>query len=203
MQGPDSSTQRIRLFKNERLEKLTLISARTFVLSWAVILPLIVWAGWGSASPLQGLFLTASGMLVWTLFEYAAHRFLFHLDVDLLGLKRVVYVIHGNHHENPNDPLRSLMPFLGSLPFGALVWGACVTLLGPAGSWAFLGFVTGYVIYDAVHYGCHQWPMRGKLGAALKAHHMRHHYIDEHGNYAISAIFWDRVLGSRIKSIRR
>jgi sterol desaturase/sphingolipid hydroxylase (fatty acid hydroxylase superfamily) len=203
MQGPDSSAQRIRLFKNERLEKLTLISARTFALSWAVLLPLIAWSGWRSASPLDGLFLFAGGILVWSLFEYAAHRYLFHLDVDFPSMKWVVYVIHGNHHENPSDPLRSLMPFLGSLPFGALVWGACVALLGSAGSWAFLGFATGYVIYDAAHYGCHQWPMRGKLGAALKTHHMRHHYVDEHGNFAISAIFWDRVFGSRIKSTRR
>jgi sterol desaturase/sphingolipid hydroxylase (fatty acid hydroxylase superfamily) len=59
------------------------------------------------------------------------------------------------------------------------------------------------VAYDAVHYACHHGEMRGKFGSALKRHHMRHHHVDETGNYAITAIVWDRVLGSRIKSLRR
>lgn len=203
MHAPVSSPQRIRLFKSERLEKLTLISPRTFAVSWAVMLPLIALAGWGSASVISALALVAAGLVVWTLFEYAMHRYLFHLDGKAPLVRWLVFLIHGNHHASPNDPMRGLMPLPVSVTVGALVWAACFALMGKAGTWAFLGFMTGYVIYDAVHYACHQFPMRGPIGAAFKRHHMRHHYVDEEGNFAISAIFWDRVFGSRIRSLKR
>lgn len=203
MPAPVSSPQRIRLFKSERLEKLTLISPRTFAVSWAVLLPLIAWAGWGWASPLQALALVAVGLMAWTLFEYAMHRYLFHLDSKVKAVRWLVFLIHGNHHDSPGDPMRGLMPLPVSIGVGLLVWAACEAALGMAGTWAFLGFMSGYVIYDAVHYACHQFPMRGRIGAMLKRHHMRHHYVDDEGNFAISAIFWDRVFGSRITSLKR
>lgn len=203
MPAPISSSQRIRLFKNERLEKLTLISPRTFALSWSVMLPLIAAVGWGTTGPWQALGLVAGGLVVWTLFEYAMHRYLFHWESEVPLVRGLVFLIHGNHHDSPNDPMRGLMPLPVSVSVGALVWALFVALAGLAGTWLLLGFMTGYVIYDTVHYACHQWPMRGRLGAMLKRHHMRHHYLDEDSNFAISAIFWDRVFGSRIASLKR
>lgn len=207
MPAPVSSPQRIRLFKSERLEKLTIISPRTFAVSWAVMLPLIAWTGWLTTEPLgapfKALGLVAGGLLVWTLFEYAMHRYLFHLDVDFRVVRWFVFLIHGNHHQSPNDPLRGLMPLPVSISVGAMVWLVCTALLGNHGTWLFLGFMIGYVIYDGLHFACHQWPMRGRIGSALKRHHMRHHHVDEEGNFAISGIFWDRLFGSRITSLRK
>ena len=198
-----SNQQRVRLFKSERLEKLTLISPRTFAASWAIMLPLIAYAGWASAAPPRALGLITGGLLTWTLFEYAMHRYLFHLESEVPAVRWLVFLIHGNHHDNPNDPMRGLMPLVVSVPVGLLVWAACLALSGPEGTWLLLGFMTGYVIYDTVHFTCHQRPMRGRVGRMLKRHHMRHHYVDEDGNFAISAIFWDRVFGSRINSLKR
>lgn len=207
MPAPVPSSQRIRLFKNERLEKLTLISPRTFAISWAVILPLIAWAGWigggrHAPQPLAMAGLVGAGLFVWTLFEYAMHRFLFHLESDLRIVQWFVYLIHGNHHSSPNDPLRGLMPLPVSMSIGGAIWLACLALMGASGTWLFLGFMTGYVMYDAVHFACHQWQMRGPLGRMFKQHHMRHHYVNENANFAISALFWDRVFGSRIRSLK-
>jgi sterol desaturase/sphingolipid hydroxylase (fatty acid hydroxylase superfamily) len=191
------------LFKSARLEQLTMMSPAMFVLSWSLMLPAIALIGWGSTTVAQGLVLVTSGLFVWTLFEYAMHRFPFHFTSKLAALNRLVFLIHGNHHDNPNDGMRNLMPLLVSLPIAVLVWGGSVALIGAPGTWLFLGWITGYVVYDLVHYACHQWPMKGRIGSALKRHHMRHHYVDETGNYAISAIFWDRVFGSRIVSLKR
>ncbi len=203
MPAIDSSPQRIRLFKSERLEKLTLMSPRVFAATWGLFLPLIVWVGWGSAGPMAALVLFAGGLLFWTLFEYALHRYLFHLEVDHRIAKWLVFVIHGNHHANPGDPLRDLMPLSVSLPVSAIVWSSCAALFGAAGTWIFFGWIVGYVTYDAIHYACHHGEMRGRLGSALKRHHMRHHHVDDTSNYAITAIFWDRVFGSRIGSLKR
>jgi len=203
MPSPSSSSPRARLFKNARLEKLTLMSPLTFAVSWALLLPAIAWVGWGSAGLLDGLALVAAGLFAWTLFEYAMHRFPFHFTSKQSVLSRLVFLMHGNHHDNPNDGMRNLMPLLVSLPIAALAWTGSMALLGAPGTWFFLGWITGYVIYDLVHFACHQWPMKGRVASAIKRHHMRHHYVDETGNYAISAIFWDRVFGSRITSLKR
>jgi sterol desaturase/sphingolipid hydroxylase (fatty acid hydroxylase superfamily) len=203
MPSPDSSSQRAQLFKSAWLEKLTVMSPLIFSTVWSLLLPTIAWISWGSASAAQGLLLLVIGLFVWTLFEYAMHRFPFHHTSQQSAVSRVVYLMHGNHHDNPNDAMRNLMPFVVSLPIASLVWLASVALLGASGTWLFLGWISGYVMYDLVHFACHQWPMKGRFGSALKRHHMRHHYVDETGNYAISAIFWDRVFGSRITTLKR
>lgn len=203
MPALNPSPQRIRLFKSELLERLTLISPRVFTVAWAVLLPAIAWAGWGAVTPLVGIGLVLAGLGIWTVFEYIMHRYMFHLETDLPVLKWFVFLMHGNHHDAPNDPLRSLMPLGASVPIAAAIWAMFALLFGNPGTWIFLGFMIGYVIYDVVHYACHHWPMKSGLGSALKRHHMRHHYVDENGNYSISAIFWDRVFGSRIRSLKR
>ena len=41
------------------------------------------------------------------------------------------WIIHGIHHEHPNDPLRLVMPPAVSMPLGAVVFGAAVPGLRP------------------------------------------------------------------------
>ena len=201
MPMPDDNPNRLVLFQNQALEKLTVISVRWFVLVWSVLLPLIAWAGWGRVSALEGLVLVSLGLLIWSLFEYAAHRFLFHWTTSWKPAQQLVYVIHGNHHEQPRDLLRNLMPPIISVSVGLLVWAMFYALAGHAGTWVLLGFMSGYVCYDLTHYACHQWPMTGGLGQMLKRHHMRHHFNDEEGNFAITALFWDRVFGTRVDRV--
>lgn len=203
MNQPENNTKRLILFENAFLEKLTVISARWFIVCWAILLPLIGLAGWGAVSPLAGLGLIVLGLLGWSLFEYAAHRYLFHWETESSPTKQIVFVIHGNHHVQPRDLLRNLMPPIVSVPVGLVIWVLLYAIVGSAGTWILLGFMTGYAAYDLTHYACHQWPMRSRLGRLLKRHHMRHHFTDNEGNFAITAVFWDRVFGSRIESVRR
>lgn len=191
---------RIRLFENRWLEKLTVISVPGFIALWAMGLPFIVWQAWGTADVITALALGIVGLTVWTLTEYALHRFVFHWQPRSAVLAQFVFVMHGNHHAVPNDPLRNLMPPMVSLTVGGLVWAGCLALVGPAGSWLFLGWMGGYVAYDLVHYACHQWPMKGRLGRVLKTHHMRHHHLHETGNFAITGMMWDRLFRTRLAS---
>lgn len=184
------------------LERFTVISAPAFMLLWALGLPLIGVVAWGSASPALALLLLAAGGLLWTFTEYGLHRFVFHWRPESAGLAGLVFIMHGNHHAVPNDPLRNLMPPIVSLPVGALVWLAMLAAAGPAGSWLFLGWMAGYVGYDLVHYACHQWPMRGRIARMLKTHHMRHHHHQEAGNFAITGMMWDRLFRTRLDGSR-
>lgn len=197
-----SPRSRIRLFGSPALEVLTVISARVFIALWAICLPAILVCALFYAPTIWAPALVIVGVLGWTLTEYALHRFVFHFDARSELLKRAIFVIHGNHHADPNDPLRNLMPPVVSLPVGALIWFMCVVTIGPSGTWCLLGFMLGYVAYDLVHYACHQWPMKGRLARSLKLHHMRHHHVRAAGNYAITGMAWDRIMKTRIGSVR-
>ena len=199
-------SSRIKLFENRWLERLTVIPAYGFMGLWAVGLPAIAWTAWrmggSSTGTVAAAGLCLAGVVLWTLTEYALHRFVFHWQPGSVLMEQFVFVMHGNHHAVPNDPLRNLMPPIVSVPVGALVWAGMATVLGPSGSWLFLGWMTGYVGYDLVHYACHQWPMKGRFARMLKAHHMRHHHLHEEGNYAITGMMWDRLFRTRLGSKR-
>ena len=194
--------ERARLFGSPFLEALTVIPAPAFIALWAILLPAILVCALVFAPTFWAPALLVAGAFVWSFTEYALHRYVFHFEARSERVKRWIYIIHGNHHADPNDPLRNLMPPVVSLPVAALVWLACVGAIGAAGTWVFLGFMLGYVAYDLVHYACHQWPMKSRFARVLKVHHMRHHHLRVHGNYAITGMAWDRLLATRIDSPR-
>lgn len=193
-----SRPQRIRLFRNERLEQLTLISPAAFAAIWLVMLTLALCASWGTASVAASIGLVLLGVMIWTLFEYVMHRFLFHLKPKSEVGQWLIFLTHGNHHVDPGDRYRNIMPPIVSLWVVGTFWGIFVLLFGAVGSLLFLGFAIGYVVYDGIHYACHQFSMRGPVLRQLKRHHIRHHYAKQEGNYAITAIFWDRVFGTDV-----
>ena len=193
---------RAKLFGSPVFEAFTLVSLRAFVVVWTILLPAILVIAVQYAPTVWAPLLIVAGALGWTLAEYGLHRYVFHFKARSATLQRLIFIIHGNHHEVPNDPLRNLMPPVVSVPVGLLVWGLCIGLMGPLGTWCFLGFMLGYVGYDLVHYACHQLPMKGRLSRLLKVHHMRHHHLQADGNYAITGMVWDRLLSTRVAAGR-
>lgn len=152
-----------------------------------------------SASVLQAVSGIVGGLLIWILFEYCAHRYIFHLELRSAVGKHLIFLIHGNHHQDPKDPLRSIMPLTVSLPLGCLIWFAC-RFSGLHEYWAvFSGIAMGYTIYDSVHWACHQRASRNWVTRLLRKHHLLHHYAHKHGNYATTAPFLDRLFNTRIR----
>lgn len=193
-----SRSQRIRLFRSDRLERLTLVSPQAFAVTWLAVLALALHASWRAASLTMWIGFLLLGLLIWTLFEYVLHRFIFHLRVKSKLGQWLIYLVHGNHHVAPGDSHRNIMPPIVSVVIAGMVWGVFWLLLGPAGTVLFLGFAIGYVVYDSVHYACHQLPMRSPMLRQLRRHHIRHHYARQEGNFAVTAIFWDRVFGTDV-----
>lgn len=196
------SPQRIRLFRDDRLEALTMVTPRAFAVTWVAVLAFALYESWGTAGIVASAALVLLGLVIWTLFEYAMHRFLFHMKLQSDFGQWIVFLTHGNHHAAPVDRYRNLMPPLVSIGILGTVWCVFLLLIGPAGSALFLGFAIGYVVYDVVHFACHQFPMRGPLLGRLRRHHIRHHFGKREGNYAITAIFWDRVFRTSIPAKR-
>lgn len=139
----------------------------------------------------------AGGYALWTLTEYWLHRVVFHFEPDHPVGRRLHFLIHGVHHEHPNDPKRLVMPPSASIPLASLFGVVFWLLLGP-GHWlaVFAGFLIGYVAYDSIHYAVHHFTPRSGIGKRLRELHMRHHFQDDTRGYGVSAPWWDHVFGT-------
>lgn len=158
-----------------------------------VIVLLAVWS-LSQETVLVTLGLAVGGYLLWTLFEYWLHRIVFHFEPDEGIGARMHWIIHGVHHDHPNDPLRLVMPPSVSIPLGLLVFGLLYLILGASyAPGVGVGFFTGYLVYDMTHYYLHHFRPRGRLGRVLRERHMRHHFQDDTKGFGISAPYWDEV----------
>jgi sterol desaturase/sphingolipid hydroxylase (fatty acid hydroxylase superfamily) len=110
---------------------------------------------------------------------------------------RVHWIIHGVHHDHPNDPRRLVMPPIVSVPlavcFAALFYGVA----GLPNGWGVgAGFFAGYLFYDMLHYSLHHARPRSRLGRYLHQAHMRHHFQDDKTGFGVSVPWWDVVFGT-------
>jgi dihydroceramide fatty acyl 2-hydroxylase len=183
-----------QMFESRWLDALSRVHPAVPVLIFGpAIVVLTVWALADTSLPVV-LGLLAGGYLLWTLFEYWLHRIVFHFEPsDGIGA-RMHWIIHGVHHDHPNDPLRLVMPPAVSVPLGLVVFGALYLIFGPDyASGIGAGFFAGYLVYDMTHYYLHHARPRGRLGRMLRERHMRHHFQDETRGFGISAPYWDEV----------
>lgn len=186
----------VPLFENPWLDRLTHVHPITPLVLY---LPVVGYFSYHGLTTLPwyifvGCFL--GGMLLWTFAEYWIHRAIFHYEPKSAWGQRLHFLMHGVHHAYPRDSTRLVMPPVVSLPLAVLFYGLFRWLFGAYHPAVFAGFVLGYVIYDSIHYATHHLPMRGRIGRFLKAHHMRHHYVDEDRSFGISTPLWDWVFGT-------
>jgi sterol desaturase/sphingolipid hydroxylase (fatty acid hydroxylase superfamily) len=152
---------------------------------------------------LASLGLTAAGYALWTLFEYWLHRIVFHFEPEEGLGARMHWIIHGVHHDHPNDPLRLVMPPAVSIPLAALVFGVLYLVFGATYAPGLgAGFFAGYLAYDMTHYYLHHFRPRGRLGRMLRERHMRHHFQDDTRGFGISAPYWDEVFRTSSRAKR-
>jgi sterol desaturase/sphingolipid hydroxylase (fatty acid hydroxylase superfamily) len=147
--------------------------------------------------------LLIAGYALWTLFEYWLHRLVFHFEpADGVGA-RLHWIIHGVHHDHPNDPMRLVMPPAVSVPLAATVFGLLYLVFGSRYAPGIgAGFFVGYLVYDMMHYYLHHFRPRGWLGRTLRERHMRHHFQDDTRGFGISAPYWDEVFGTSTRATR-
>ncbi len=193
-----------RLFENPILDKLSRVhwSVPLFVYVPAIVALSVV--SFGLIAPLTVVGMMALGYLIWTLIEYFGHRYLFHWEFPGAFGRRIHFLIHGVHHDHPNDPLRLVMPILLSGPIMIIAWFVASLLFGVTLRYPGLaGFVTGYLTYDMVHYYTHHATPTTKLGLTLRRLHLMHHYRDHDKGFGVSAPYWDFVFGTAERRRKR
>jgi len=146
-----------------------------------------------SLSPLAVTGLFAFGILIWTLLEYVIHRCVFHYEPKSRAGKFLHFMVHGVHHDYPNDASRLVMPPVVSIPLAVLFYLLITITFGRVAPAIFAGLVFGYVSYDAIHYAVHHFPMKRGIWLRLRQYHFRHHYHDDHVGFGVSSPLWDYV----------
>jgi dihydroceramide fatty acyl 2-hydroxylase len=183
-----------RMFDRNWLDKLSRVHHTVPLFLFLPAITILLVVGFRQTSTLAVLAWFAGGWLFWTFTEYWMHRLVFHFEPDAGLGARLHWIIHGVHHDHPNDPMRLVMPPSVSVPLAALFFGAFVLVLGVPSAFPFgAGFLAGYLVYDMLHYHLHHHVPRTPLGRWLRELHMRHHFQDDTSGFGISAPFWDHV----------
>ena len=193
-----------RMFDSDLLDRLSRVHpiVPVFIFVPAIVVLGVLAGQRMGALPWVGLF--AGGYAFWTLSEYWIHRAVFHFEPEGGFGARLHWIIHGVHHDHPNDPLRLVMPPSVSVPLSALFLLGFWAVLGSPWWIAFgAGFLAGYLLYDMTHYHLHHHKPKTRFGRRLRELHMRHHFQDDTTGYGISAPYWDHAFGTATKKAPR
>ncbi|HUX84331.1 MAG TPA: sterol desaturase family protein [Chitinophagaceae bacterium] len=187
-----------RLFESQYLEIMT--KTHPLVI-WGIYLPIIVLMLYYSSHSLgfgvgKILLIFLGAVLFWSLFEYIMHRYIFHLVSENPRVQRVIYIMHGNHHEFPRDKERLFMPPVPSLILASVLFSLFYLILGKAAFPFFPGFLLGYLIYGSMHFAIHAWNPPIRLLKPLWRNHHLHHYKSDDKGFGVSSSFWDRIFGT-------
>ncbi|KAI8922696.1 hypothetical protein BC831DRAFT_404689 [Entophlyctis helioformis] len=142
------------------------------------------------------------GIFAWTLIEYSLHRFLFHID-DLLPSHPVAFtahfLLHGIHHYLPMDKMRLVMPPALGFTLAYPIWSAYVAYLPLGiGHAVSAGSMTGFVLYDLMHYYIHHGRPYGAHLREMKSYHLDHHYKNPELGFGITSKLWDVLFGTKL-----
>lgn len=175
-----------------------------FMVPW--YLPLIY--GWVVTTLFSGWMAWFFGFFLWQPTEYLVHRFVFHGLTPYYTnpwVRCFHMLLHGRHHRFPDDNLRQIQPPIIAIPCGMMLYSVL-----PSG--IFSGFVSGYILYEVIHYCLHTiqahpnhlWPFCTILWQEMCAHHTAHHRYrpgpkasivpGTHQNFGVTTSFGD-VLG--------
>ncbi|MGN7719886.1 sterol desaturase family protein [Chitinophaga sp. 22620] len=187
-----------RLFESRYLEMLTKTHP---LIIWGMYIPIMGYMLYYSHDTLGnslgriGL-VFAGALFFWTFFEYIMHRFLFHLVSESPMWIRIIYVLHGNHHEYPRDKQRLFMPPVPSLILSSVIFAIMYAIMQSMAFMFFPGFILGYLIYGTMHYAIHAWNPPFRFLKPLWRNHHLHHYKSDDKGFGVSSSFWDRVFGT-------
>ena len=185
-----------RMFESDFLERFSRIHPATIFVAWVPVAAFFL----GSSIvhhdivPLGIAGAFVGGMFTWSFAEYVLHRWVFHWTNDTAWGKRVHSLLHGVHHDCPNDRDRLVMPLPTSVPLALIFYALFYFTLGRALAEPFFaGFVIGYLFYDGTHYFVHHFTPTTRWGKFLRRHHLTHHFADHDGGFGVSSPLWDHV----------
>nr|CAD2176093.1 unnamed protein product [Meloidogyne enterolobii]CAD2177501.1 unnamed protein product [Meloidogyne enterolobii] len=199
----------VRMFKSNFLEQLTRTKWWVIPMFWLPLVITFLLEGYNLlindfGKSFIGFFFTFSlfmfGILFWTLMEYSLHRFIFHWHPNPNSKQQLTlhFLLHGLHHKTPLDKDRLVFPPAAALIIVGFFYSFYRLLLPyPIFCCFGTGKLTGYIIYDLIHYYLHHGtPEANSKWHKRKIYHHNHHFKDSQSGFGISTTLWDHVFGT-------
>lgn len=196
--GIEDWPTRIRISDNDFIERLSLVKWWHIYIFWLPVSAYLFYRSHHSygLSLSQHLVLLIIGVLTFTLAEYLIHRFPFHWKAKSQWAKKFVYLMHGNHHEDPGDPLRGVMPIPGGVFYLTIIYFMFSTIIPAIFLDSFYAsFILGYLMYDGLHFYTHHGKPKNKILRYFRRSHLFHH-VHPDVRFGISTPLWDIILGT-------
>ena len=155
----------------------------------AIACCLSIWPARDAAAPeiALGIMEVCSGLLAWTLVEYAVHRMMH--DKRFPRLRK----LHMAHHQHPTEAsggtLYSSAIILVLLAAAILCPPAAPTILG-----IFIGYLAFIVLHHAEHHA--EQALAASPMRWIADHHHRHHHARPRGCFGVTTSMWDRLFGT-------
>ncbi len=186
-----------RLFQSDILEMMTKTHPLVvYIMYFPVIIYMLYYGATNKGiNAGQEALIFIGGVLFWTLFEYIMHRYLFHIVADSHKAQRIVYTMHGVHHEYPRDKDRLFMPPIPSIILAVIIFYLQYLGMGWYALSFFPGFLFGYIAYGSMHYAIHAYAPPRFLKALWRNHHLHHYKYPDKG-FGVSSVLWDVVFGT-------
>ncbi len=187
-----------KIFDNPILEQLTRTHISIPITIFVTIaLALLYYAIVHTSLPsLAIVILFFGGWFFFSLLEYIAHRFLFHMQPTTVWKQRIQYHMHGVHHEYPKDKDRLAMPPPLSMALAGVFFILFYVLLDTKVFGFLPGFLAGYAAYLFVHYIVHAYPPPNNFFKQLWINHAIHHYKDSSIVFGVSSPLWDYIFNT-------
>jgi 4-hydroxysphinganine ceramide fatty acyl 2-hydroxylase len=128
------------------------------------------------------------GLAAWTFLEYMIHAWLSHT------FRTFASPLHQVHHSDPRRvfTIGAWVPVTASWIAGLAIWGLAPAIV------VYTGIVTGFAVYEFVHYRVHFGTPRNRLEAYLRERHLVHHYRAPNRCFGVTSPLWDRIFASEI-----
>jgi sterol desaturase/sphingolipid hydroxylase (fatty acid hydroxylase superfamily) len=190
-----NKNETVRMFDSSFMEFFSHVHPATPVILYGPLIGLMLYLALArqKLSIVAVLVFFVIGALIWTLLEYVIHRYAFHYEPKTRWGKALHFIMHGVHHDYPNDATRLVMPPVVSIPLAVIFSILFMVTLRRFAPAALAGFGFGYVCYDSIHYATHHFSMKRGIWRWLKQYHLRHHYQDDQAGYGVSSPLWDYV----------
>lgn len=188
----------IKLFGHPLLEGLTKSSPAITVIFYSLVIGTFIYLNlyFTDLSFKASVLTYIGGFFFWTLFEYLMHRFIFHMISDIPWTKKMAYLLHGVHHENPHDKNRLFMPPVPGLIIISIQFIICIVTI-KSYTYIFLaGLLNGYLLYAMMHYAMHAFRPPNKFCQKLWLYHSQHHFKNPDKGFGVSSPLWDVIFGT-------
>jgi 4-hydroxysphinganine ceramide fatty acyl 2-hydroxylase len=163
------------------------------------IIPLLIAFVWmiynTEASKTHGLLFLLFGLVTWSFFEYATHRWIYHTVFKRKNLSWFLDAFHLHHHHNLTD-YRVLNAGLFLIyPLAAFFWLLIFLLTKniALASWFGLGTLLYYFFYENVHFFIHYKIHDKGYMKFIQKYHLHHHYKRWNKNFGNTTTFWDKL----------